>query len=244
MYRPAAWLVLLGLLWPAAAPAQNVKLPAELKGLPGIPLPVVAEADGANVVWLTPDPGLVVIDGGFFKGDAKRALLFGPAGRYRLWALTAKGDVVSPRAECLVTIGDAPPPVPPGPVPPGPTPPGPAPIPGEGFRVLIIEETAERAKLPAKQYAVLFAKPLYDYLRAKCAAEPAFEEGKAFAVWDKDAPLDAAPKLWQDAVARAKAAAGFKTPWLLVSTGKAGYSGPLPGTLEETLTLLKKYGGD
>ncbi len=114
---------LLFLLCPSVLFAQTVKLPAELHGLPGMPVQIIAEADGKNVVWFTPDAGGVLIDGGFFNGDSKRGLFFGPTGIYRIWAVTAKGDVVSPKAECKVTIGD---PVPP---PPPPPPPGPVTVP-------------------------------------------------------------------------------------------------------------------
>lgn len=104
------------LLLPTTVNGQTVTLPATANGAPGVPVPVTAQADGKNVVWVTPDSGLVVIDGSFFGGDSKKALVFGPQGTYRLWAFTAKGDVVSPKAECVVTFGTPTPPVPPGPV--------------------------------------------------------------------------------------------------------------------------------
>lgn len=107
----------------SAALGQTVELPAEVKGQPGMPIPIIAKGDlGANVTWLTPDKGLAVVDGGFFGGDSRKAMLFGPQGNYRLWAITAKGDKVSALAECRVIIGT------PGPDP-GPTPPGPDPGP-------------------------------------------------------------------------------------------------------------------
>ena len=32
-------------------------------------------------------------------------------------------------------------------------------------------------------------------------------------------------------------------PWLIVSNGRSGYSGPLPLTIDETMQILKRYGG-
>ena len=105
--------------------APLVTLPPTISGQPGIPTPLVAVANGSNVAWVTPDAGLVVIDGSFFEGNSKKALLFAPAGQYRLWAFTAVNSTISPRAECVVTIGTpVPPPPPTPPVPPvPPTPP-------------------------------------------------------------------------------------------------------------------------
>lgn len=111
--------VALLVAWAGVCPAQTIKLPAEVKGSPGIPIKITAEADGPNVTWFTPHEGkLTVIDGGFFKGDSKRAMLFGPTGTYKLYAWTSKGDVHSERAECTVIIGSPTPPPPDEPDPP------------------------------------------------------------------------------------------------------------------------------
>lgn len=143
--------------------------------------------------------------------------------------------VIVEEAETVVTIeGTGPTPPGPDPKPPEPDPDNPAPIPVDGFRVLIVEETAERAKLPAKQLNILFDKSIRDYLRAKCA-----DSGKEWAIWDKDVDTSNEPKLWHDVMKRPRKS----VPWLVISNGKTGYEGPLPGTVEETLKLLKQYGG-
>lgn len=159
--------LLLLLVLAAPIQAQTVRLPAELKGSPGIPIPIVAEADGVNVTWMTPDKGLVCVDGGFFGGDSKRAMLFGPQGMYRVWAITAKGDRVSPLAECRVTIGE------PGPGP-GPDP-GPEPEPTDALwlplkQAWLAEPTATR-KADRDQLANLYQEGL-SYLKADRFAKP------------------------------------------------------------------------
>ena len=38
--------------------------------------------------------------------------------------------------------------------------------------------------------------------------------------------------------------ANYRKPWITISNGKRGYSGPVPETEAELLALLKKYGGE
>lgn len=262
-------------------PAQEVTLPPEVRGLPGFPIAVVAKADGENVVWMTPDAGLTVIDGSFFGGDSKKALVYGATNNktYRLWAVTAKAGKVSPVAECKVVIGAPPPgpgpgpdPVPPDPVPPDPAP-NPAPIPAEGFRTLIVYESKDLTSYPASQSNILYTKEIRDYLNSKTVKGADTKTGE-WRIWDKDVDATNETKLWQDALKRPRTltikdvavdkyevwspsglvatfprreeavALSSKTlPWIVISTGKTGYEGPLPKTVAETLALLKKYGG-
>jgi len=128
MSFPKAMSAVLVLLSCSLACGQTIKLPAAVSTDPGTPAALIADADGKNVAWMSPDKGITIIDGGFFGGDSKRAMVFGSIpGTYRVWAVTAKGDVVSPVAVCLVTInGNGPGPVPP--VPPGPNPVPPEPL--------------------------------------------------------------------------------------------------------------------
>lgn len=221
------------LLCSSLVPAQTVKLPAKLSGEPGIPIPIIAEADGANVVWLTPDKGLVVMDGAFFGGDSKRAMLFGPAGSYRLWAFTAKGDKISPKAECMVFIGSVPPDPGPGPNPPDP------PKPVVGLKVLIVYESGELSKYPQPQQLIMYSKAVREQLDAKCAMG-ADGKTKEWRIWDKDADPVNEGKFWQTSMARARKS----LPWVILGNESTiAFEGPLPATSAEFLALLAKYGG-
>lgn len=126
-------------------------------------------------------------------------------------------------------------PTPPKPVPPEPVPP--APIPAEGFRVLMVYERADLPKMPAKQVDILHSQQVADYLNKTCVLGP---DGKMpeWRVWDQHAEPTTYPKLWQDVIKRERKS----IPWIVISTGKTGYEGPLPATIEETLTLLRSYG--
>lgn len=168
-----------------------------------------------------------------------------PPGEYRVELLVIS---VSPEGQVLisddtktVTIGEPKPPVPPvPPTPPDPPvpPPGPAPIPLDGFRALIIYESADLPKMPATQQAILFSKDVRSYLDARCAAGP---DGKTkeWRIWDKDVDTTNVASHWQAAMKRERKS----VPWLIISTGKAGWEGPLPADAKQTLDLLKKYGG-
>lgn len=131
------------------------------------------------------------------------------------------------------------PPPDPDPAPdPKPKPVDPAPIPGDGLRVLIVYESADLAKYPSAQNAILTALPIREYLNAKCPKGP---DGKTteFRIWDKDVDGYSDSPLWGDALKRPRAS----TPWIVISNGKTGFEGPLPATVADTLALLKKYGG-
>lgn len=133
------------------------------------------------------------------------------------------------------------PPAPPTPVPPPtpPTPVDPAPIPADGNRVLIVYETADLTNYPAAQTNVLYAKQVRDYLRSKCVVGP---DGKTreWRIYDKDLDLSGESPLWRDAMKRDRKS----LPWIVISTGKTGYEGPLPADVPSTLALLKKYFGE
>lgn len=114
-----------------------------------------------------------------------------------------------------------------GPVaPPGP----PAPIKADGLHVLIVEETAERGKLSAGQLAILTSVQIREYVASKSGE---------MRILDDDAPLANESELWRQAMGITRQS----LPWLIASNGKAGYSGPLPVSVDETLTILRKYGG-
>ena len=234
--------LVLATIAPAAPPGLD--LPKEVRGDPSAFVRVPAKTDGRHVRWLALDPGLNLFPVELLKDSKTAVVTAARAGRYRLLAVTAAGDEPSEPVVCTVVIGEAPtPPTPPGPTPPGPTPPGPTPdvsppIPAPGLRVLILEESAERGRLPAAQSAILFSAKVRDWLRAKCVTDKDNPTG-AWRVWDKDADTSGESKLWQDAVKRPRTS----LPWLIISNGTTGYEGPLPQTVTETLALLQKYGG-
>ena len=133
-----------------------------------------------------------------------------------------------------------------GPNPPGPTPPIPPdptpdtiPIPLDGFRVLIVYEQKDLAKLPKEQVSILTSQTIRQYFNLKCVkgADGKTPESR---IWDKDTDVSADSEHWRKALARPRTG----LPWILISTGKTGYEGPLPANVDDTLKLLKKYGGE
>ena len=116
--------------------------------------------------------------------------------------------------------------------------PGRAPVAVKGFRFLIVEETEDRAKLTEPQRQILFSPDIRSYAAGHCAKGP---DGKTpeFRIFDKDADLSHESDVWRQFMAVKREA----TPWLVVSNGSSGFSGPLPATAADTLAILKKYGG-
>jgi hypothetical protein len=239
-----ALFLLLALAAPAAA---ELKIAGELK-VPAnriVRLSAEGAAEGAACIWDVSDEDRADLEE--LKGG--RLLFTGPAGAYkvklRAIRLDRDGATQIETARATVVIGDPPPPVPPGPTPPGPTPPGPtppgptpgpAPIPEAGLRVLIVYESSELSKLPPAQANVLYARSVRDFLNASCAVG-ADGKTREWRIWDKDVDPSQESAVWQAAMKRPRAS----VPWLLVSNGKTGYEGPLPGTADDLLALLKKY---
>lgn len=176
--------------------------------------------------------------------------------KFKVRVFTIKDNAISfTEVRGTFTVQGAPDPGPgPGPTPdpgPGPTPPDPTvvPIPLPGFRVIIVEDAKARSKLPKEQQSIIFNKQLRDYLNAKCVIGGDMQT-REWRIWDKDESGVGDAKQWQDVMQRVTVGVGPKSvgkyttlPWIVISTGKSGYEGPLPATVQETLDLVKKYGG-
>lgn len=211
--------------------ANPVVLPAEVKAEVGRQVTIKAKANG-RIEWAIP-PGSPCDS--FAVGDVliltpKAAMDF-PVGAYT----STKGEP-SPVVWVMVKAGKGPmPPPDPGPKP---EPPSPAPIPAAGFRVLIVYESM--ATLPMNQHGIIYGKSVRDYLNAKCDVGP---DGKTkeWRIFDKDVDASSDSALWAAAMKRPRAS----VPWLIISNHpRGGYEGPLPDNVADTLTLLKKYGGE
>ena len=179
---------------------------------------------------------------------AKGLKFVAPPGRYSVTLVTGsivkgedgKDTLDFDEVEKVVTIA-TPGPIPPTPVPPGPTPqpPGPtpdsAPIKEPGFRVMIIFEKSKSTELPLNQQTIIFGKTTRDWLKENCVkvdGEPDLR------IYDPDDDLSGDKSYWREAIKLPRT----KLPWVIVSNpGKGGFSGPLPDTKEEFLTLVNKY---
>lgn len=180
--------------------------------------------------------------GVFFGAGIKKASLLAVCTATHLYVVRDDKDKITEVVTktvvltAKVNIGGKEPGPDPGPDPDPEPEPGPTPIPTKGFRALIVYESSDLSSYPAKQVDILFNKTLREYLNQKCVKG---EDGKTpeYRIFDKDISPKNESKIWQDAMARARSG----LPWLLVSNGESGWEGPLPGTLEETMAILKKY---
>lgn len=140
-----------------------------------------------------------------------------------------------------VNLGPRPPPQPPGPTPPGPQPPGPVP-PGpspifKDLRVLIIEESADRGKLPAKQREILFDAQVRKWLNDNCKVGP---DGvtREWVIPDQDQDLSGYSKELDELRKRPRKS----LPWIIIEgDGNVLYEDALPNDVPSALALLNKY---
>lgn len=170
-----------------------------------------------------------------------------PPGRYQveLSVITLDTDGVPDLSvyEILVTIGVAPnppnPPTPPQPGPPQPTP-STAPFPSPGLAVLIVYESGEATTLSAGQHNILYGTKVRDFLRTSTFKDQGNPNG-AFRIYDKDIDLTSESTMWKAAMSVAPRTGPF--PYVIISNGKTGYSGPIPAgmTPDEFIALVTKY---
>lgn len=214
----------------------------------------------AGHVAVQPEEGPVKVRGKFADGSGKietrtfasKHLYFVnavKAGKIELLIVPAGVQAESEvMRQSLTVMGVAPIP-PPNPDPPKPVDPPvpvdppkpvdpPSPIPGDANRVLIVYESGEVSLLPTSQAVLMSSQSVRDYLTRKCSKGPAGTP--EFRIWDKDVDTRNVDKAWQDAMAIKR----DQIPWLIVSNGKSGFSGPLPVTEAELMAKLKQYLGD
>lgn len=133
----------------------------------------------------------------------------------------------------VVNIGA---PAPPGPKPPDPTP-ADLPFKEPGLRVMIIEDSLKRTALPPSQQLIIGSARIREYFKEKCAKDA---KGLPEAcIYDPEMDLSGVDAKWREAMSRKRG----PLPWIQISNGKEGFEGPLPLTVDETLALLKKFGG-
>lgn len=101
------------------------------------------------------------------------------------------------------------------------------------FRLLIVEETSDRPRMLQSQQAIFTSVRLRNYLKMHCAKGP--DGAAAFRFLDKDAELSGD---WRMTL-RARPQRSY--PWLYVTNGSHGYSGPLPASVDELLVLIRQY---
>lgn len=224
-----------------ASPGQELRL-----SVTGLTTPPLSEGIGKLQEWSTkvnllvdsPDGGEAVADTDLSLGlgaqSVRFRVFFTPTrgGVYFLVLHDANADQVVTKR---ITVGPVEPP-PPNP-PPGPHDPPAPPIPLSGLRVLILEETGDRQKLPSSQAAILTSTEVRAVLNTKCAKGPGGLP--EFRLFDADADLSLQEKHWQDAAKLKR----DSLPWLVISDGKQGYQGPLPPTIPDMLALIAKFGG-
>lgn len=132
----------------------------------------------------------------------------------------------------------------PGPGPdPGPQPepdpqPDPPPIPNvTGLHVMIVYDEVEQ--LPTSQQRILYGPEFETWLNANLPKGPDGEPTRRMYPDATDVSGD--EEKWKTAFNLAPKDDLSKLPWLILSNGKTGYSGPLPLTIEETIKLAEKY---
>lgn len=157
-----------------------------------------------------------------------------------LFQLTAHGGTVYSKVWFQIKSGTDPPPVPQPPIPD----PHDKTVVGQLW-VVIVKDGAHLSQLPSSQMQALLSTRVRDYCTAHCWKGT---DGKTpeFKVYDKDTDISQQSPAIQKAFKTAVddlAKSGTNGPWLTVSNGKTGYSGPLPLTEAAVIEKLKVYGG-
>jgi hypothetical protein len=195
-------------------------------------------------VVLNPDEKCFVLSTGLMPVEVIKTdegvVFTGAPGRY---AVLMFSDTASNQEFVeIIPRGLPPAPVPPGPVPPPVPPvpdptPSPAPIQAAGFRVLMIyESSAIPPAIPRAQYDIPRTPEVRDWLTKNTTPENGWA---GWRIGDPDAGVAEGTAFWSQAMKLPRTS----LPWVIVNDGdkNRGYSGPMPATAEEFLTLLKGF---
>lgn len=138
----------------------------------------------------------------------------------------------------VLTVSDGTQPIPPpgpGPVPVDPV--IPTPITPTKLQVVIIEDPAQRATIPAEKIIIMDGAEIRDYCKTHCSVTGTTPDRRVLSLRQD---VSNQPQWIKDACAEPRTS----TPWIVILTPTQKISGPLPATVADTMTLLRKYGGD
>lgn len=245
-FKIIAATVLFSLASLAGAADVKVTITGPDKADSGFALVGGADAPDAVLRWRVDSPEGAVPPLELLDSQGRPVLVFmSPVrGVYNV-VLTAQvpADGLDPFGESVhrVTVGSGPkPPVPPepdvdpdDPDPPKPPEPTPdddkAPFPADSLHVLIVYESEDNTKLTSNQRAIIYGADIRSMLDSVAPQK--------YRIYDKDADLAHVPKVFKDAMAVPRES----LPWLVISNGKGGFSGPLDMRVEEFRALVDKY---
>ena len=106
-----------------------------------------------------------------------------------------------------------------------------APITDMGNRCLIVYDSADVAKMTAKQQVIITGSRLRKYMDMACIKD-------GWRIIDSDTEFTGGDDvIWVEAM-RLPRDGG---PWLICSTGKKGFSGSLPDDIDSVIDLLATY---
>jgi len=113
------------------------------------------------------------------------------------------------------------------------------------IRVMIVQDAEYDEPLSAEMVATINSEAVDKYCDTHC------EKDSAGVSEFKKYMSDTATEMQSPAIRKAlevanaeRIKANYRKPWITISNGKRGYSGPVPETEAELLALLKKYGGE
>lgn len=119
---------------------------------------------------------------------------------------------------------------------PPPTPDDNAPFPSDGLAVLIVYETGDASRLSSGHRAIIFGADARKFLDETTKTE-ADGRTPAYRIFDKDVDISVIDNRWKAAMGVARES----LPWVVVSNGRTGFSGPLPATVDEFKALVGKF---
>jgi len=130
----------------------------------------------------------------------------------------------------------------------GPTPPKPpidppvtdVPFPTNVLTVLMLREAGGSGTLPLPQRNIFVSSKILKWCNLNCGK---LDGQPAFRIWDDDYTKEMfrnTNTILTDAYFKIRPTA-VTLPWIAISDGRKGFSGPLPMSIEETLALLEQF---